>query len=143
MSRAVRFVSFMLGLALFSRGVDYVTGEREHEVTPIFAWGIACTVVGLAFCVSAFSKRWQVPYFCGIASFSVYTVIALQRFEMRMLPYPWPPDGNRAFVDLIVLGALSLCVSVTIQYRESVAARKRQTIEAADRWLAGELKGGR
>lgn len=143
MTRALRFFTFMLGVSLFARGVDYTTGETYDEVTPILAWGIACLVVGALMCVSAFSRRWQFPYFSGIAAFSVYAVIAVQRFEFEMLPYPWPPDGSRVFVDLFVLGALSLGVSVTIQYRESVAAKKRQKLEAADRWLAGELQGGR
>lgn len=143
MTRALRFYTFMLGVALVSRGVDYSTGDEFHEVTPILAWGIACLVVGLVTCVSAFAKRWQFPYFSCIAAFAVYVMIAVQRFEVDMLPYPWPPDGNRVFVDLFTFGALSLSTSITIQYRESVKAKKRQKIEAADRWLAGELQGGR
>lgn len=143
MTRALRFYTFMLGVALVSRGVDYSTGETFQEVTPILAWGIACLVVGLVTCVSAFAKRWQFPYLACISAFAVYVMIAVQRFEVAMLPYPWPPEDNRVFVDLFTFGALSLATSITIQYRESVAAKKRQKIEAADRWLAGELKGGR
>lgn len=127
-----------------SRGVDYTTQTNApREVTPILAWGVACLVVGAVMCVSSFSRHWQFPYLAGIAGFSVYAMIAVQRFETSMLPLPWPPQRSRVFVDLLVFGVLSLGVSVTIQYRESVAAKKRQQIKAADEWLAGELKGGR
>ena len=144
MTRALRFFTFMLGIALLSRGVDYTTTvSTAHEVTPILAWGIACLAVGALMCLSSFSEHWQLPYIAGIAAFSVYAMIAAQRFEVSMLPYPWPPQRSRVFVDLVVLGVLSLGISVTIQYRESLAAKKRQQIKAADEWLAGELKGGR
>lgn len=143
MTRAVRFYILMLGVTLVSRGIDYVTGETFEEVTPILVWGLACLTVGAVMCVSAFARHWQLPYISCISAFAVYTMIAVQRFDVDMLPWPWPPERNRVFVDLFIFGVLSLSTAMVIQYRESVSARKRQKIEAADRWLAGEIHGDR
>ena len=145
MSRAVRFLMFWLGFALIVRGVDYVTGDTFpltsllHDVNSPEVWGITCIIVGIFIWVSALLKGWKWAYTANISAFAVYIMLAVQIFDMRMLPYPWPPEDVRVITDLMTFAMFSLTLSITIQYRESVKARKHQIVKATSQKLPGGL----
>lgn len=138
---------FGIGISLLSRSLDYLTGDtfphnrQSHEVTSPEIWGIACAISGSLMVTAAFSKNWKFPYFAGIVSFAVYLMVAVQIFDARMLPYPWPPEDHRIVVDLLVYAYLSLVLSITIQYRESVKAKKKQIVNQVSEQLNGGAGG--
>jgi len=136
---------FWLGFALIVRGVDYVTGDTFpltsllHDVSSPEVWGIACILTGALMWASLPLKGWKWAYTANIVSFAVYVMLAVQIFDVRMIPYPWPPEDIRVITDLLAFAAFSITLSITIQYRESVKARKHQIVTATSEKITGGL----
>lgn len=120
-----------LSLNLFLRGVDYVTGNSfdvsatEDDLFATSVWGfaslaaVAVTVFGLV------SRKPIFLQFGAVASFAIYSMFAIQTFNVRMLPFPWPPEDVRLVSAHLLEAFLWLSVAVEVKkdryVREKVA----------------------
>lgn len=125
MTRALRLWAWLLLADLFVRSIDYITGSQlpapDDNLAIPEVWGAAGLVTGLVVFAGLVLKRTSILKFGSIMAFSVYLMVAVQRFDMGMLPYPWPPENPRLAVGMLVFSLLWLTIACTVWWREYVA----------------------
>lgn len=125
MTRALRLWAWLLLADLFVRSIDYLSGSQmsdlEDNLTIPEVWGVAGLVTSATVLAGLLLKRSAVLKFGSIMAFAVYMMIAVQRFETSMLPYPWPPENPRWLVGMAVFSLLWLSLAGTVWWREYVA----------------------
>ena len=136
MTKSLKAISTVLSLMLFVRGVDYVTGDpvsssvkvSDGAEMPLY-WGIACIVAGIAAAVSMLANKSAWLQNTALLSFAIYAMFAVQAFDTRMLPVPWPPEDTRLIADHIGHSMLWLLVAATIWWREGINRRREVLLE--------------
>lgn len=130
MPRAQRVLIWILLLMEFVRGVDYLTGNQNDvgsvhpdEVGMPLVWGTACVAAASVAAVGVYFVRKSWVINGAIASFAVNLMLAWQVFEVRMLPYPWPPEDTRIIVDHVGHAAIWALVAGVVWWRGGVQRR--------------------
>lgn len=136
MNKSLKAISAVLSLMLFLRGVDYVTGDpvassvkiSDGAEMPLY-WGVACIVAGIAAAVSVLANKSTWLQNTALLGFAIYAMFAVQAFDTRMLPVPWPPEDTRLVADHIGHSVLWLLVAVIIWWREGISRRREALLE--------------
>lgn len=135
MNKSLKAISTVLSLMLFVRGVDYVTGDSvaasvkvsEGAEMPLY-WGIACIVAAVAAAVSMLANKPAWLQNTALLGFAIYAMFAVQAFDSRMLPIPWPPEDTRLIADHIGHSVLWLLVAVTVWWRNGIRIRRNEIL---------------
>lgn len=141
MTRAVKVFVGLLVFEMLTRSVDYLTGDSypngrfEEDISMPVVWGTACLAAALIVLFGLARSKPAVVQTGSTVSFAIYTMFAFQVFEMRMLPYPWPPEDTRIVATHLTVAGLWLTAAVTIWWREYIARRKTEEL---DRKVRGE-----
>ena len=110
---------------LLVRSLDYLSGGDvgvpDDNLAVPEVWGVACLATFFVALTGLLLKNSAVIKFGSITAFSVYLMVAVQMFEVAMLPYPWPPENPRLSVTLLVISALWLSVAGILWWREYVS----------------------
>lgn len=139
MTRSLKAGVAILSTMLLVRGVDYVTGNSydtdgrviEDNLTLPGWWGATCLLVAfLVFAALLVGRAPLVKNLCLVA-FSVNVMFAVQIYESRMLPFPWPPEDIRLVADHIGHASLWLLFAATVWWREGVRRRRSELLEEA------------
>lgn len=146
MSADLRILLTVLSLTSVIRGIDYMTGSEfvaargwgEESTMPLL-WGAASVGVGLYGLLAAAINCKRQAINVGLVGMSVSAMFAVQVFEMRMLPVPWPPQDARIVVHYIGQAVLWLLVTGTAYFRQGVSDRRHEIEdERRDGMLGGE-----
>lgn len=135
MTRAVKAIVGLLVFEMFVRSVDYLTGDShpnsfwEDGLQMPAVWGSTCLAATLLILFGLARNKPGVVQTGSIVSFAIYVMFAIQVFEMRMLPYPWPPEDTRIVATHLMVAGCWLTVAVTIWWREYINLRKTEELE--------------
>ena len=141
MTRAVRAIISLLTFELFVRSVDYLTGDSyserrvEDNLSVPEVWGLFGLAAVFIVVLGLLSKRTGVVQAGCITAFSIYTMFAVQIFEFRMLPIPWPPEDTRLLTSHITFAGLWLLMALVIWWRAYIA---KKCVDELDRKVQGE-----
>lgn len=141
MTRAVRAIISLLAFELFVRSVDYLTGDSynarnvEDNLSVPEVWGLFGLAAVIIVALGLFSKRAGVVQAGCVTSFAIYTMFAVQIFELRMLPIPWPPEDTRFLTSHLTLAGLWLLMALVIWWRAYIA---KKCADELDRKVQGE-----
>lgn len=140
MDKSLKAISTVLVFMLLVRGVDYITGDpvsasvkvSDGAEMPLY-WGLACVVAAVAAAVSLLANKAAWLQNTALVCFAIYAMFAVQAFDSRMLPFPWPPEDTRLIADHIGHSVLWMLVAITIWWRKGINRRRSE--------LLGEGKG--
>ncbi len=125
MTRALRIWVWVLLSDLLVRSIDYLSGGDisvpDDNLAVPEIWGAASLATFLVVLTGLLLKNSAVLKFGSITAFSVYLMVAIQMFEVAMLPYPWPPENPRLSVTLFVISTLWLSIACIVWWREYVS----------------------
>lgn len=136
MTRSLKGMVWIICLMQAVRGLDYVTGN-EHDMGRAWAeqlgmpvyWGLACLVASAAVVVALCAAWPRVLLNAALVSFAINAMFAVQVFDMRMSPVPWPPEDVRLIFDHIAHSALWFLVAGTIWWREGIYRRREELLD--------------
>lgn len=134
MTRALQAFIWFMWFDMFARGIDYITGNQfntglvDDNLTMPEVWGAASLVTCAVLAVGMFTKRLSVVQFGAILGFAVYVMFAVQVFQVRMLPYPWPPEDVRMVAGHVSTAGMWLVVAVTLWYRRYANQKCREEL---------------
>lgn len=124
MNKSLRAFVWLLLLGLLIRSVDYVTGTTsgipEDDLTTPEVWGAAGLVASVIVTAGLLTRKSAILKIGAITVFAIYTMIGIQRFDVGMLPYPWPPEDPRLTGILLTQGLMWLLVAVVVWWREYI-----------------------
>lgn len=141
MNKAARVAAGLLTFELLVRSVDYATGNSynngilDDNISTPEVWGYTGLAAVVVLLFGLILGRDKVVQFGGVCAFSIYTMLAIQVFEVRMLPFPWPPEDSRLFSTNAVFAGLWLLLTVTIWWRSYIA---KLCTDELDRKVQGE-----
>lgn len=139
MTRSLTAGVAILNTMLFVRGVDYSTGNVYDAAGRVFGdhidmpgvWGASCLAISILV-YAAIAVRWvQVLKNLCLFAFGVNAMFAVQIYEARMFPVPWPPEDTRLIADHIGHAALWLLFAATIWWREGVRRRRSELLRGS------------
>lgn len=125
MTRALRLWAWILSFELTVRSIDYLAGGdvvvSDDNLSVPGIWGAVGLLTAVLVLIGLVMKRSGVLKFGSIMAFAVYLMIAIQLFEVAMLPYPWPPENPRLSVTMLAFSLLWLSLAGVVWWREYVA----------------------
>lgn len=140
MNRAVKTMASILTFELFVRSVDYSTGNSysvgytDDNLWVPQVWGLTGFAAVAILLFGLLRNRPKVVQFGSICAFAIYTMFAVQIFEVRMLPYPWPPEDSRLCATHVAFAGLWLLSAGVIWWRSYIY---KQCTDELDRRVQG------
>ena len=139
MTSALRTLLLILSFTSAVRGIDFVTGSEfvaargwGDESTMPLLWGAASIGTGVYGALAAVLNSPRQAINAGLVGMAVSATFAIQVFEMRMLPLPWPPQDARVVADYLGHSALWLLTAGTAFYRKGVDERRHEILGGGD-----------
>lgn len=136
MTRALSLFAGVLAAIMAIRGIDYVTGNSytsgpigdDNLHMPIW-WGSACILTAIAVFYSVWRRKAEALKNSALVAFAIYVMFAVQTYDMRMLPIPWPPEDTRVVGDHLGFAVLWIGVAFTVWWREGKFRRRAEILE--------------
>lgn len=131
MNKTLMAFSWVLTLMLAARGVDYVTGDSfaapvkisEGAEMPLY-WGWAAISAAALVSVSLVMRHPRFLQNAALVCFAINAMFAVQAFDYRMLPVPWPPEDTRLVTDHIGHALLWFLIAAALWWREGIVRRR-------------------
>lgn len=131
MTRTLRIVTAFLTFQLFSRGLDYVTGNPQQGVgafqvesldLPI-VWGAVCILAALTVAAGLISDRSRITRDGAILTSAVYLVFAVMVIDDIHLG---PLDDWRFFTGYICSAGVWATIAFALTVRMAVVANRKE-----------------
>lgn len=131
MNWAIRSTLGVLAWMSLTRGVDYLTGNEfdmgrlmDDNLPLPEAWGWGCVVLAVVAVAAAWTGSPRVAMHAGVLGLAVNVMLAVQIFDVRMMPWPWPPEDARIITDHLAHAAMWVIVAGDQAWREAVEKKK-------------------
>lgn len=136
MTNTLKAIAWVLSLMIINSGIDYITGNQfdmgrvwgDHISMPVW-WGLACIVTGATSVGALIADNAKLLFNAALVAFAIYLMFAYQIFDMRMLPFPWPPEDNRLLSDHLGKASIWLIIATSLWWREGVNRRKKEILD--------------
>lgn len=136
MTRTVKALMLILALMMFAIGLDYVTGNQHQlindwsdETDMPLVWGSACLLFAAAAVYSVVWARNMFAVNTLLFGFAVNVMFAVQVYDPRMSPIPWPPEDVRLITNHLAHAGCMLVLAAALWWREGVKRRCSEIIE--------------
>lgn len=131
MTRALRIVTAFLTFQLFSRGLDYVTGNPQQGVgafqveslDPPIVWGAVCILAALTVAAGLISDRSRITRDGAILTSAVYLVFAVMVIDDIHLG---PLDDWRFFTGYVCSAGVWATIAFALTVRMAVVANRKE-----------------
>lgn len=131
MTRTLRFITALLTFQLFSRGLDYVTGNPHQGVgvfqveslDPPIVWGAVCILAALMVAIGLASSRDRITRDGAVLSAAVYLIFSFMVIEDIHLS---PLDDWRFFTGYICSTGIWAVLAVSLSVRMAVVASRKE-----------------
>lgn len=131
MTRTLRIITSLLTFQLFSRGLDYVTGNPHQGVgafqveslNPPMVWGAVCILASLMVTIGLASSRDRITRDGSILSSAVYLIFSIMVIEDIHLS---PLDDWRFFTGYICSTGIWAVIAVALSVRMAVVASRKE-----------------
>lgn len=136
MNKTLMAITAVLAAMLAVRGIDYVTGDpvsagvriSDGAEMPLY-WGWASIAASLAVAASLVFKKHTALLNSALVCFAINAMFAVQVFDPRMAPVPWPPEDTRLVFDHVGHAALWFVIAATVWWREGINRRREVILE--------------
>jgi len=135
--RFIKRLTWILTFGLAIRGVDYVTGNTyslgilkgDDGLSKPEVWGLTALVACAILVAGLIMDNGRIVQLGAVAAFAIYAMFAIQIFDMRMLPYPWPPEDIRLISQHLVAAGLWITIANEIRTNIYVTEKALEELE--------------
>lgn len=136
MTRTIKALITVLALMMFATGIDYVTGNHyqligdwSDETDMPMVWGTACLIFSFSALYSIIKTKTMLAMNVLVFGFAVNVMFAVQAYDMRMTPVPWPPEDVRIVTNHLAHAGFAIVIAAALWWREGVNRRCSEIIE--------------
>ena len=130
MTRTLRLITALLTLQLFSRGLDYVSGNphpgtgvfQVESLDPPVVWGAVCILAALANAIGLVRNHNRVIRDGAIVTASIYLIFALMVIDDINVR---PLDDWRFFTGYLITAGIWSTIAYTLTIRMAVADSRK------------------
>lgn len=131
MTRTLRIITALLTFQLFSRGLDYVTGNPQKGVgafqveslNPPVVWGAVCVSAALMVAVGLVVGRDRVTRDGAVLTSAVYLIFAVMVIEDISFS---PLDDWRFFTGYMCAAGIWATIAFSLTVRMAVVANRKE-----------------
>lgn len=131
MTRTLRIITSILALQLFSRGLDYVTGNPHRGVgafqveslNPPVVWGAVCIAASLMVAIGLAAGRDRITRDGAVLTSAVYLIFAIMVIEDIHLR---PLDDWRFFTGYMCSAGIWATIAFSLTVRMAVVASRKE-----------------
>ena len=130
MTRTLRLITALLTIQLFSRGLDYVTGNphsgngvfQVESLDPPIVWGAVCILAAAATTIGLVKDWNRVIRDAAIVTASIYLIFALMVLDDIHLH---PLDDGRSYTGYLTTAGIWAAIAFTLTIRMAVVANRK------------------
>ena len=130
MTRTLRLITALLTLQLFSRGLDYISGNphpgtgvfQVESLDPPVVWGAVCILAALANSIGLVRNHNRVIRDGAIVTASIYLIFALMVVDDIHIS---PLDDWRFFTGYLTTAGIWATIAFTLTIRMAVVANRK------------------
>ena len=131
MTRTLRLITALLALQLFSRGLDYVTGNpntgigafQVESLNPPIVWGAVCILAALMVAIGLAMGRNRITRDGAVLTSAVYLVFAIMvTGDINLSPL----DDWRFFTSYLCSSGVWATIAFSLTVRMAVVANRKE-----------------
>ena len=130
MTRTLRLITALLTLQLFSRGLDYVTGNphagtgvfQVESLDPPIVWGAVCIIAALANAIGLAKNYHRIIRDGAIVTAAIYLIFALMVIDDVNIR---PLDDWRFFTGYLITAGIWATIAYALTIRMAVVDSRK------------------